>query len=310
MATKIKYGSEIYLRHVSTGTLLKSLPKAYCHPNSSGQQMVVASLQKTDANRWLVKAQHSRGNEYAIGDEVGDKHIIRLEHCSTKRNLHSHGDRHAPVTIGQQEVTCYSGLNAMGDENDNWVVQIADGGSWCFDQNIKLVHLTTSKTLHSHGISHPVFTDGEQEVTGYAGRDDNDLWVIASADQPPLHQRIKFPTVSKTWLDLLNIAGSIASITGWTLLTLSKTLQATTFIDLISYLISSTLLLGLFMIFLSIVWKWHIRMTANPQTIFMRAGLWLTTGSVIFLAFVALWRLVTVLNNFGISPVIKWALKG
>jgi len=308
MASKIKYGSEIYLRHVSTGMLLKSLPKAYCHPNHSEQQMVVASPEKTDATRWRVKAEHGQGNEYAIGDEVAHKSKIRLEHCPTKRNLHSHVDHPAPVTNDQQEVTCYASQNAVGDENDNWVVEITDGGAWCFDQNVRLIHAETSKALHSHRKSHPVFTNGEQEVTGYADRNTDDFWVVTTTDQPPLHQRIKFPSDSKTWLNLLNIAGSIASITGWTLLTLGKTIQTTTFVDLISYLISSTLLLGLFMIFLSVVWKWHIRVTANPKPFLMRAGLWFFTSSVIFLAFIALWRLVTVVNTFGISPVIRWAL--
>ena len=314
MPSNVKYGSTIYLKHVKTGLLLRSFPRAYCHPGTSGQQMVVASLEKSEETRWLVKGAHRLGQEYAIGEEVVHEHRIRLEHCSTNRNLHSHGDRLSPVTK-QQEVTCL-GINGTGDDNDDWIVTIPGGGAWCFDQNVRLIHVNTNRPLHSHNNqSHPVYTNGEQEVTCFpvavADWDDNDLWAVTSLDQPPLNERIKIPSDSRTSaLNALNIAGSIASITGWTLLTLSKTLQATTFIDLLSYLISSALLLGLFMIFLSIVWNFHIQMTANPRPFLWRSGFWLVSSAVVLFVFIVLWRLVTFMSDAWMSPTFKWAFTG
>jgi hypothetical protein len=194
--SKIKYGSVIYLQHVSTGTFLKSLPKPYRHPGTSGQQMVVASLEKIEQTCWLVKGPHRLGNNYPIGEEVNNGSIVRLEHCLTCTNLHSHGDRLSPLTK-QQEVTCI-GTNGSCDENDDWIIQIPGGGAWCFGQHIKLIHVNTSKALHSHGgQSHPVFTDGEQEVTGFQERDDNDLWCAEPPGQPSPNERTKRTSLSK-----------------------------------------------------------------------------------------------------------------
>jgi hypothetical protein len=63
-----------------------------------------------------------------------------------------------------------------------------------------LVHKRTQVALHSHINSHPIFTGGFQEVTGFATRDENDLWICRASDQPenktgdklPLHQRPGF----------------------------------------------------------------------------------------------------------------------
>jgi hypothetical protein len=181
--SKIKYGSVICLKHVSTGAFLKSLRKACCHPGTSTQQMVVASLEKTEDTHWLIKGEDKLGNNYPIGEDVAHGHRIRLEHRSTGSNLHSHGDRLSPVTK-QQEVTCY-GINGKGDFRDDWFVDIQVGGPWYFDQRVRLVHADTKRPLHSHNKSDPIFTNGEQEVTCFDDPkwDDNDLWVVESTDQ-------------------------------------------------------------------------------------------------------------------------------
>jgi hypothetical protein len=309
MSAKIKYGSVIYLRHISTNTLLKSLPKPYCHPGTSGQQMIVASLQKSDETRWLVKGPHNTADKYAIGEEVrhGDK--IRLEHISTKRNLHSH-DAPSPLS-NQQEVTCF-GTNGGGDGNDDWIVDLEGNGLWIFDQEVRLIHVSTSKALHSHaGYSNLVFTAGEQEVTAVPKGDRNDLWIVAAEDQPPLNERIKLRPPSKgTLLNLLSIVGSIASITGWTLFTLGKTFQTTTFTLLISYVLSSMILLGALMIVLSKVLDFHLRMTANPRPFLWRLGFWFITVFVVLALFILLWRLIAVFTISIMSHLMKWALTG
>lgn len=164
---------------------LTSFPKAYRHPGTSGQQMVVAAKEKSDDTGWLIKGPHVSGNNCPIGTFVANGDKIRLQHRSTRRNLHSQGDRLSPISK-QQEVTCYR-PDGAGDENDDWVVELERGGAiWNFDENLRLIHAKTNKALHSHIVSvDRDLTNGEQEVTGFAQRDFNDLWVVATIDQPP-----------------------------------------------------------------------------------------------------------------------------
>jgi dolichyl-phosphate-mannose--protein O-mannosyl transferase len=73
-------------------------------------------------------------------------------------------------------VTAY-GTNGIGDDNDNWQVQLSDGHRWRNGVQLRLTHVNTRKALHSHGgVSHPEYTAGQQEVTCFGGRDDNDYW--------------------------------------------------------------------------------------------------------------------------------------
>jgi dolichyl-phosphate-mannose--protein O-mannosyl transferase len=98
--------------------------------------------------------------------------IIRLEQVLTRRNLHSHSGHPSPVT-GQQEMTCF-GEGGIGDEDDNWRVE-ADGEGWTVGGRVRLIHNPTNHALHSHGgYSHSQWTAGQQEVTGFDSRDDND----------------------------------------------------------------------------------------------------------------------------------------
>ena len=75
-------------------------------------------------------------------------------------------------------MTCF-GTNGTGDGNDNWKVEVEGGGTWAFGKRLRLVHVNTGCTLHSHAWwSHPTYTAGQQEVTGFVGRDDNDWWYL------------------------------------------------------------------------------------------------------------------------------------
>ena len=181
---RVKYGSTVYLKHWATEMFLTSIPKAYRHPGTSGQQMVFAAKEKSEETRWLIKGPHVSGNNHPIGEFVANGDRIRLQHCSTKKNLHSQGDRLSPISK-QQEVTCYR-PDGLGDENDDWVVELEHGGAiWNFDENVRLIHAKTNMALHSHIVSvDRDLTNGEQEVTGFAQRDINDLWVVAACDQP------------------------------------------------------------------------------------------------------------------------------
>jgi dolichyl-phosphate-mannose--protein O-mannosyl transferase len=173
----IKYRDTILLRHGATRCSLHSHDHKYTHFYTSGQQQVTAVPEPPDGNDfWIVKGPHGQPELYKDGQSVENGHLIRLQHLNTRRNLHSHGNAPSPLT-GQQEVTAYE-HEASGDSNDNWRVEVEGGGIWTNRKRIKLIHIETGHALHSHpGVSE--YTAGQQEVTCYKERDDNDWWIAS-----------------------------------------------------------------------------------------------------------------------------------
>jgi len=173
-------GAIVKIRHSATGNRLHSHSLNYGHPGTSGQQQVTAYQFADDNDLWRIKGPHGQAENSLAGQPVEDGSIIRLEHVLTRRNLHSHSGVPSPVT-GQQEVSCF-GNNGLGDSNDNWRIEIEGGGIWDSTKRIRLIHVNTNVALHSHvGFSHPEWTAGQQEVTGFEGRDDNDWWWLLSS---------------------------------------------------------------------------------------------------------------------------------
>ena len=172
----VRYGDILRLRHVSTGRCLHSHARRYQHSGSSGQQQVTAYDGKDSNDFWLVKGPSGKAEDYAKGYRVANRDIIRLEHVNTKRNLHSHEGYRSPIS-GQQEVTAF-GNNGVGDANDNWRLELETDDSWDAGRRVRLIHVNTNYALHSHTCTpHPEFTSGQQEVTGYGDRDNNDWWI-------------------------------------------------------------------------------------------------------------------------------------
>jgi hypothetical protein len=172
-----RYGDTVKVGHVMTGRTLHSHAHNYGHPGTSGQQQVTAFEGADDNDLWRIKGPHGQPEGYRQGQPVRHGEVVRLEHVLTRRNLHSHAGIPSPCT-GQQEVTCF-GSNGIGDGNDNWRVEIDGGGAWAAGGRLRLVHVPTNQALHSHlGWSHPQWTMGQQEVTGFGGRDGNDWWLL------------------------------------------------------------------------------------------------------------------------------------
>jgi hypothetical protein len=173
----VAHGATIKVSHLRTGRTLHSHALFYGHRGSSGQQQVTAFEAADDNDLWRVKGPDGTPHDYRAGQSAAHGDIIRLEHVLTARNLHSHAGHPSPVT-GQQEVTCF-GDGGIGDGNDNWRVEMEGGGVWSAHRRVRLIHEPTNHALHSHpGLSHPVWTAGQQEVTGFAERDDNDWWWV------------------------------------------------------------------------------------------------------------------------------------
>lgn len=166
------YGRIIKMSHVLTANTLHSHSINYGQPGTSGQQQVTAFGGYDDNDLWRVKGPVDQPRS---GQPVQHGDTLRLEHVLTQRNLHSHPGFPSPVT-GQQEVTCFN-TDGVNDSNDNWRIEIEGGGVWEFGKRVRLIHINTNRALHSHaGFFHPQWTMGQQEVTGYAARDDNDWW--------------------------------------------------------------------------------------------------------------------------------------
>jgi len=182
----ISYGSVIRLVHDATECALHSHAINCTHPGSSNQQQVTA-FQGCDPNdHWIVRGPHGYPETYRKGKRVKASAVIRLEHRNTTKNLHSHKGFPSPVS-GQQEVTGF-GLDGVGDKNDNWQVEVEDAGVWRAETKVRLIHQATKVALHSHrDIGHPEYTRGQQEVTGFASRDENDWWravIVRDLDAP------------------------------------------------------------------------------------------------------------------------------
>src|SRR6266545_741422 len=101
----IEYGGVMKLQHVLTHRILHSHAFNYGHNGSSGQQQVTAFEGYDDNDLWRVKEPHGQPEDHKLGQPVAHADLIRLEHTSTNRNLHSHAGFPSPVTR-QQEVTC------------------------------------------------------------------------------------------------------------------------------------------------------------------------------------------------------------
>ncbi len=174
----IRYRDCVRLIHVETNHALQSSPRNYTHPRSSRQQQVTAHTSADANGDWIIKGPHGSSELHKAGEPVRDGDLIRLEHRSTEKNLHSHADVPSPVS-GHQEVTAF-GSSAAGDANDNWKVELTKDRIWRAGTLVRLVHGLTGKALHSHaGESHPEYTANQQEVTCFSGRDNNDLWQVA-----------------------------------------------------------------------------------------------------------------------------------
>jgi len=168
----VKYRDVIKLIHFNTHVALHSHLFNYAHPESSGQQQVTGFSYADSNDYWIVKGPHGHDEFYKKGVPVKHGDIIRLEHENTGKNLHSHSIT-APITQ-QQEITAF-GVDGKGDVNDNWTINLRNDDVWTQRDKIRLIHVNTNATLHSHRASSEL-TSNQQEITGYLHRDENDFW--------------------------------------------------------------------------------------------------------------------------------------
>lgn len=142
--------------------------------SGSGQQSVTAIELKEDVNsHWVIKAPTNKFCERGEPIKCGD--IIRFEHLSTKKNLHSHFFS-SPLS-GEQEVSAY-GDGGVGDSGDHWEL-ICSNTEWLRDAHVRFRHVDTGVYLSMSGRSFGRPISGQMEVVGVSKLAHGTRWTTA-----------------------------------------------------------------------------------------------------------------------------------
>ncbi|ODV90867.1 glycosyltransferase family 39 protein, partial [Tortispora caseinolytica NRRL Y-17796] len=105
------------------GGLLHSHVQTY--PEGSGQQQVTCYHHKDGNNDWIFSLPYGESSDEGLKFIHGNDRIS-LVHAMTRRKLHSHNIL-APVSTSDWEVSGY-GNDTVGDNKDDWIVEIMDDG--------------------------------------------------------------------------------------------------------------------------------------------------------------------------------------
>jgi dolichyl-phosphate-mannose-protein mannosyltransferase len=144
----------------------------------------VTSEGSTDAPDWEHQLTH-----------VTNGMVIRLEHITTEKRLHSH-DHRPPVSEVdfQNEISGYGFPGFTGDANDNFVVEIEHGDKHDRESfkrlktlrtKFRLRHQLTGCYLFSHKVKLPEWGFEQQEVTCNKNAvRPNSLWFIETNTHP------------------------------------------------------------------------------------------------------------------------------
>ena len=204
--SSLVYGAKVKLQHVSSGHRLHSHPHKY--PGGSKQQQVTCFGGEDDNDWWMVLGPH--GDRAPRHGPVPEGTTIRLQHAATRRNLHSHEVR--SHVSGQTEVSCY-GDHSEGDTNDNWRV-LYEGGGTLRLQHVNLGGRKGNHFLHSHAQKYPGWGFGQQEVTTYSGKDENDLWRVQASVVGEHHAGAGSSAGGSSAAGAVVAAAALAGVTG------------------------------------------------------------------------------------------------
>jgi len=174
--------AKVDFKHVTYGSIVKLFnqrQEARLHSHDvkygsgSGQQSVTGSASPDDHNSyWVVRSRHG-SDATQRGDVVKCGDTIRLQHLSTKRNLHSHYFQ-SPITH-QQEVSAF-GENGDGDTGDNWIAKCSTK-FWNRKNKLRFQHEDTGLYLHisAEKFGRPI--SGQHEICAKHNEESNNLWL-------------------------------------------------------------------------------------------------------------------------------------
>ncbi|XP_020699008.1 stromal cell-derived factor 2-like protein [Dendrobium catenatum] len=180
---KITYGSVIKLMHERTKFRLHSHDISY--GSGSEQQSVTGFPDADDSNSyWIVRPQLDSSARQ--GDVISHGTIIRLQHMTTRRWLHSH--LHASPLSDNLEVSCFGGDDET-ETGDHWKLEIEGAGKiWKQDQRIRLRHVDTGGYLHSHNKKYQRVIAGQLEVCGVEEKRADNIWFAAEGVYLPVNE--------------------------------------------------------------------------------------------------------------------------
>ncbi|KAJ9578981.1 hypothetical protein L9F63_024911, partial [Diploptera punctata] len=196
MPREVAYGAAITLKnHRTGGGYLHSHWHLYPEGVGARQQQVTTYTHKDDNNLFLIKKYNSESSEDDEVEIVKNGDLVRLEHVTTRRNIHSHKEM-APISKKHYQVTGY-GENGTGDANDVWKVVIVAGKDnevvTTVSSKLKFIHYLQHCVLTSSGKQLPKWAYEQQEVSCNSNmRDKNALWNVEDNIFP------KLPNVSFT----------------------------------------------------------------------------------------------------------------
>lgn len=182
MPMEVAYGSIITLKnHRTGGGYLHSHWHLYPEGVGARQQQVTTYTHKDENNNFLIKKYNTDDLDPALVDLVKHGDLIRLEHATTGRNIHSHKEN-APLSKKHYQVTGY-GENGTGDANDVWKVMIVNGKEGdvvtTVFSKLKFIHYLQHCVLTSSGKQLPKWAYEQQEVSCNPNmRDQNALWNV------------------------------------------------------------------------------------------------------------------------------------
>ncbi|KAL5488421.1 PMT1 [Sanghuangporus weigelae] len=207
----VAYGSEVTIRHLNTqGGYLHS--HAHDYPGGSKQQHITLYPHRDSNNVWRI----DNGTADVFEEEetwqtsplkhITAGSIIKLQHLSTGKRLHSHDVRPPISEVDfQNEVSGYGSWTFPGDANDNWVVEIEHGASEDPESPkrlrtlrtvFRLRHQLQSCYLFSHKVKLPEWGWEQQEVTcNKNAKKANSLWYIETsthANLPPDAEKVNY----------------------------------------------------------------------------------------------------------------------
>jgi dolichyl-phosphate-mannose--protein O-mannosyl transferase len=180
----ITYGSAIRLENFITKFQLYS--NKYTWGTGSQLQIITGIRQKDDSSAiWIIKEANNEEMKIT-GTPVMCGDIIRLEHSSTGKNLHSHNYR-SWITDSQE--ACGYGDNGNGDDNDNFkLICYGTEEKKLFGKtNFFLFHIRTEKYLYIN-IKTSLFDErncrncpilNQREVSLTEAKDKQGLWKIS-----------------------------------------------------------------------------------------------------------------------------------
>ena len=180
----ITYGSSLRIQNIITKYHLSSFGMNWS--TGSGLQIVTAVQSDKDRNSLFTIKEGETYPTKINGDPVLCGEVIRLEHISTGKNLHSH-DFKSFVTNSQE--ACAFGEDGNGDVNDNFRIscykqndnETITGKTEFFLQHVpteKWLYINYKSSMYNDGNCRGCPIRGQREVSLTGKKDKQCLWKV------------------------------------------------------------------------------------------------------------------------------------